>query len=74
MIGVVVPALNEKNSIKACLASILEASSDFFFAHAPDRVVVVLNRHLRTAYSDSDRLHHIQRNHQEGRWVLPTGS
>lgn len=43
MIGVVVPAHNEENSVRACLASILEASSDPFLAREPVSVFVVLD-------------------------------
>jgi glycosyltransferase involved in cell wall biosynthesis len=43
LIGVVVPAHNEENSVRACLASILEASSDAFLAQEPVRVFVVLD-------------------------------
>ena len=43
MIGVIVPAHNEENSIRACLASILEATSDVFLAQEPVRVFVVLD-------------------------------
>lgn len=43
MIGVVVPAHNEEDSIRACLASILEASCDPHLAQEPVRVFVVLD-------------------------------
>ena len=43
MISVIVPAHNEEKSIRACLASILEASSDLFLAQEPVRVLVVLD-------------------------------
>ncbi len=43
MIGVVVPAHNEENFVKACLASILEASIDPYLAQEPVMVVVVLD-------------------------------
>ena len=43
MIGVVVPAHNEENYVKACLASILEASSDPYLAQEPVTVFVVLD-------------------------------
>ena len=43
MIGVVVPAHNEEHSIRACLASILEASGDPFLAQESVRVFVVLD-------------------------------
>ena len=43
MIGVVVPAHNEETFIRACLASILEASSDRLLAQEPVTVFVVLD-------------------------------
>ena len=43
MIGVVVPAHNEEDSIRACLASILEAYCDPHLAQEPVRVFVVLD-------------------------------
>lgn len=43
MIGVVVPAHNEGNLIRACLASILEASSGSLLAHEQVKVFVVLD-------------------------------
>ena len=43
MISVIVPAHNEEKSIRACLASILEASSDLLLAQEPVRVLVVLD-------------------------------
>ena len=43
MIGVVIPAHNEEHSIRACLASILEASGDPFLAQESVTVFVVLD-------------------------------
>lgn len=43
MIGVVVPAHNEENSVKACLASILEASRDPVLVQESVKVFVVLD-------------------------------
>ena len=43
MISVIVPAHNEEKSIRACLASILEASSDLLLAQEPVKVLVVLD-------------------------------
>ena len=43
MIGVIVPTHNEENSIRACLASILEATRDVSLAQEPVTVFVVLD-------------------------------